>query len=217
MILSIPHRHGTPRPVRPCGAVQLDEDFQLWIVAPWASDPSPDGPPGPTDSLWTHEVVELFVGSLDHPDGPYLEVEIGPFGHHLVLRLSSVRVREEALLPMIVQARRRDGWWAACARLDPAWLPPAPWRALACRVHGAGDDRAYETSATMPGERPDFHQPGAWAEVEPPRTFDPDVLIAMTGLAPTALRAASSAGGLPDDPVERLLHIASAASALSNG
>ena len=54
----------------------------LLIDAPYHGDPAPDGPPGVFWKLWEHEVVELFVlGLADR----YLEVEVGPHGHHLSL------------------------------------------------------------------------------------------------------------------------------------
>ena len=65
--------------------VRSFEDFlQLDLRAPFHGDPAPALPPGPCWGLWDYEVVELFiVGKSD----AYTEIELGPHGHHLVLKL----------------------------------------------------------------------------------------------------------------------------------
>jgi hypothetical protein len=35
-----------------------DDALRVDVDAPFAGDPPPPGPPGPTDRLWEHEVVE---------------------------------------------------------------------------------------------------------------------------------------------------------------
>ncbi|MDA8018825.1 MAG: hypothetical protein MPN21_15395 [Thermoanaerobaculia bacterium] len=65
----------------------------VFVDAPFHDDPQPPGPPGPTPALWNYEVVELFIAeTCDDPSSVrYLEVELSPHGHHLVLRLEGVR------------------------------------------------------------------------------------------------------------------------------
>lgn len=134
-------------------------------VAPWVGDPAPSAPPGPTPGLWEYEVIELFLAG---PGPAYLEVELGPFGHHLVLQLADVRRPSAQGLPLDVQTRRSDGWWAAQARIPLPWVP-AHWdRANAYRIHGAAGARRYLAHAPLPGPAPDFHQPARFPRVAPP-------------------------------------------------
>lgn len=187
MILPIAHRHGHPHLLRPRAAVQLTHDAHLWVLAPFADDPPPPHPPGTTPRLWEHEAVELFLTHAHDPAGPYLEVEVGPRGHHLVLRLRAVRQPAEQGLPLTLRTTHADGWWLGHAPLPPAWLPPRPWRALACRVHGHAP-RHFDTSAPLPGAAPDFHQPAHWPFAAPPIAPRPDDLIHAAHASPSVTR-----------------------------
>lgn len=132
----------------------------LRIDAPYHGDPPPPAPPGPTEGLWEHEVVEWFVaGPGDDAAVPYLEVEVGPHGHHLVLQLRGVRNAVARALPIDVTARIDGRRWSAVARIPAAWLPPRPWRANAYAIHGADEGRRYLAATPLRGARPDFHQP----------------------------------------------------------
>ena len=151
----------------PAPRVQLvaqggDASLRLRVVAPMKGDPPPSAPPGHTDKLWEHEVVELFLAGTG---SDYLEVELGPHGHHLVLRLRDVRqerCREPALDVRTAQAQ---GWWAAETDLPAAWLPSGPLRGLACHVYGAAP-RVFAVSSALAGDVPDFHQPSAFPALD---------------------------------------------------
>lgn len=133
------------------GALRVDVD------APFAGDPPPPAPPGSTDRLWEHEVVELFVV---RPDGSYVELELGPHGHHLLLELAGVRQVVRSGLPVDSWAPTvADGRFRGTARVDRGLLPDRPARACAFRIWGPGADRTYASTVPLPGERPDFHQP----------------------------------------------------------
>lgn len=212
MILPIPHPWGAAA-ITPCAAVQLDRDHRLWILAPFHGDPPPAAEVGVTDRLWEHEVVELFVGG---PGPDYLEVEVGPHGHHLVLRLRDVRQPAPDRPTMPVRTRRSAGWWAGVATLDPAWLPAPPWRALACHVYGPSA-RVHLTSHPLPGLAPDFHQPHHWAPAPAPAAPDPRALAAAAWGLSLPARAALPTPEPTDDPLVVLLRAAHAAEAARNG
>lgn len=156
---------GTPLPEEAVATVTAHVDAEglhLAIDAPFHGDPAPPGPPGPTAALWEHEVVELFVVG---PGARYTEIEVGPFGHHLVLRLEGVRRPVADRLPLRVHRVERDaGRWRAEATLAASLLPPRPWRVNAYRIHGQGPTRRYLAHAPVPGEGPDFHRLEAFVD-----------------------------------------------------
>ncbi len=133
-----------------------DRDLRIVVSAPFHHDPPPPGEPGPTDRLWEHEVVELFVAGRDDR---YTEVELSPWGHHLVLRLQGIRHVVDAQLPLAFRARQCGARWIGAARLDRELFPPPPWRANAYAIHGEGAARRFLAATPLPGEQPDFHQP----------------------------------------------------------
>jgi hypothetical protein len=146
----------------------------LTVDAPFHGDPPPPGPPGPTPELWEHEVVELFVagaGAASEGLGDtveYLEVELSPHGHHLVLRLAGVRRVVEAGLELDFRAVVAGGRWRGEARLPRAWLPPPPHRAAAFALHGTAGRRRHLSSLPLPGDGPDFHQPHRFPTIDLP-------------------------------------------------
>lgn len=142
----------------------VGDGLVLEVDAPFHGDPAPMGPPGSTDRLWEHEVVELFVAEAD-PRGAlprYTEIELGPHGHHLVLRLEGVRrpVTRGLALPYRVSldASASPPRWRGEAHLDRTLLPPAPHRGNAYSIHGVGAARRHLAWAPVPGAQPDFHR-----------------------------------------------------------
>ncbi len=133
------------------------ETLRVSVDAPRHDDPPPDAPPGPVWGLWEHEVVELFVLG---PDETYTELELGPHGHHLLLRLAGRRNVVERMLPVDARwgDRGADGRWRVDAVLPAAVLPPRPWRINAYTIHGKGGGRRYLAWSPAPGEAPDFHR-----------------------------------------------------------
>lgn len=127
----------------------------LRIDATWHGDPLPAAPVGRCDGLWEYEVVELFLLGTGER---YLELELGPGGHHLALELEGRRKRRRAYVPVHVHCLRQAGRWQSEARVAVRELPPGvhAWNAYA--IAGTGADRRYLAMRPMPGERPDFHQ-----------------------------------------------------------
>ena len=163
---------GVPLPAGEQVAVYVSADgtgLVVDVVAPFFGDPPPPGPPGPTWALWEHEVVELFLlGAGDR----YLELELGPFGHHLLLRLEGRRNIVEKLLPLDVVTTRGPTHWTATARLPAALIPAGPHRVNATAIHGQGAGRRFSAAAAMPGAQPDFHRLDCFVPVELPVARD---------------------------------------------
>lgn len=133
------------------------QGLAIRVDAPFHGDVPPAGPPGPTPGLWAFEVVELFVAG---PGQDYLEIELGPHGHHLVLWLEGVRNPVRERLPLELAVERSGARWRAVARTGPqVTLPDAPWRLNAYAIHGGPETRRWLACAPVPGERPDFHRP----------------------------------------------------------
>jgi hypothetical protein len=137
-----------------------DDSLRVLVDAPFHGDSPPPMPPGSTPGLWNHEVVELFVassaaGGVVH----YLELELGPFGHHLALSFRGVRCQIALHDELPLRVERAQGRWRGEAELPLSWLPKSPWRANAYAIHGSGADRRYLAWQPVPGEKPDFHRP----------------------------------------------------------
>ena len=130
-------------------------DLMIRVDAPRSHDVPPDGPPGHVWELWNYEVVELF---LLGEDTHYLEVELGPHGHHLVLTLHGVRQIVSRHPEITYQTTRTDLRWSGEAILRRELLPEGPLRANAYRIGGAGPARAYFAAYPLNGAQPDFHQ-----------------------------------------------------------
>jgi hypothetical protein len=134
------------------------------VEAPYHADPPPPGPPGSHEGLWEYEVVELFIAG---PADPYVEIELGPHGHFLVLRLHGVRNAIERSVPIAYTATIEGRRWRGVARVPRGLLPVGPHRANAYAIHG-NSARRYLCATPLPGARPDFHQPARFPIVTLP-------------------------------------------------
>ena len=92
----------------------------------------------------------------------YLELEFGPHGHHLALRLRGSRNLEESGLPLEYEARQQGDRWTGHARVPLAHLPPGLRAANAYAIHGRGPGRRYLAADPVPGAVPDFHRLGCF-------------------------------------------------------
>ncbi len=149
---------GVPVPARERTEVNAHLDarhLHVIIDAPCFGDRPPLTPAGATDRLWEHEVVELFLVGRD---GRYVEVEVGPYGHHLVLVLDGVRNVVASHVPLALDVRRAGPRWTARAALERRWVPEPAVRANAFAIHGVGSDRRFLAHAPVPGAHPDFHR-----------------------------------------------------------
>jgi hypothetical protein len=136
------------------------------VLAPFHDDPAPPTPAGNTAGLWNYELIELFLfGDDEH----YLELELGPHGHHLILSFAGVRqmiqcVERVDYSARVEQDRRR---WRGRLELPIQLLPGGTSHLNAHALHGAGAARRYLSASPSGGARPDFHRREAALRIPP--------------------------------------------------
>ena len=139
------------------------------VDAPYHGDPPPAFPPGPTERLFEHEAVEVFLLGSDES---YVELEMGPHGHHLALLLRGRRHVIARGLPLDYLARIEGERWRGTAVVPYAWLPAGLGRVNAFAVHGEREARRHLAAFPVPGDRPDFHRLEAFGTL-PPGSIEP--------------------------------------------
>ncbi|XP_069834705.1 UPF0462 protein C4orf33 homolog isoform X3 [Dendropsophus ebraccatus] len=140
------------------------EGLQMEVSAPFFNDPpAPLGPAGePFQALWDHEVIEAFF--LNSETEQYLQVILGPHGHHLVLLLSQCRNIWKQCLPLSYRATISQEAWKGAALIPWEYFPPQVDRFNAFASHGSGLKKTYEALYPVPekevveGQHPDFHR-----------------------------------------------------------
>ncbi len=137
-----------------------DNVLSIEVSAPFYGDSPPLGPEGEMDGLWDYEVVELFLLGVD---GQYVEVEMGPHGHYLVLLLSDVRQVKQKLKPTHFSSQVKGNTWQGKLQLPTDQLPLPFTHFNAYAIHGQGVGRHFLAAHPVPGEKPDFHQPRFFA------------------------------------------------------
>ena len=124
--------------------------------APRRGDRPPQHPVGRCPRLWEHEVVELFL--LGERDA-YLELEWGPAGHWLALRLEGRRCVVDDRITVSTTFWSDRTTWGGDLLLEAARLPPTLGSANAFAIFGPGTARAYRAHRGSPdAEGPDFHR-----------------------------------------------------------
>ena len=133
------------------------ECLRLDVDAPFYNDPAPQSPAGSTPHLWEYEVVECFIVGEGRPI-PYIEIELGPHGHHLVLQLCGIRTIVQTYPSISYTATIHGERWSGTAFIPKVWLPNGPWTHNAFAIHGQGLARKYLTLYPTLGAQPDFHR-----------------------------------------------------------
>jgi hypothetical protein len=158
----------------PCVKLKYQSSgLTFWTQAPWWQNPAPDGAPRSVWGLWDYEVLEIFIVG---EGGRYLELEIGPYGHYLMLMLHAPReIEHQQLAPDRLECLRTSselvqestGSWSSEGLINNEHLP-APylneemtpyWRVNSFWCFNKGAQRYHFCAYPLPGERPDFHQP----------------------------------------------------------
>ena len=88
----------------------------------------------------------------------YLEVELSPHGHHLVLFLRGERNVVHRGVVLDYRADIEGGRWRGVAHIPVGWLPLETTRLNAFAMHGTHETRRYLAWRPTRGERPDFHR-----------------------------------------------------------
>ena len=150
---------GLPIDAREMARIDLtysETGIVLHIDAPFHQDDAPTADIGSLWELWNYEVVEaFFVGNSGH----YTELEFGPHGHYLVLRLDAPRsvIDKEHIIDFT--ASIEGSRWQGSAVIPSNLLPSNIMRLNFFSIHGKGDDRRYLCYSPLPHTHPDFHQP----------------------------------------------------------
>lgn len=124
------------------------------FCAPFYQDPLPAEAAGSTPELWNYEVVEFFVASGEL----YTEIELGPGGHFLMLKLDGYRHCLSQGHQLRYKTYQAAGFWMGTALIALADLPPEPWTFNAYAIHGQASTRQYLTAFPGAAPAPDFHQ-----------------------------------------------------------
>ena len=137
--------------------------LEIRVEAPYFNDPQiPDSPPGPLNRLWEYEVVEAFF--LNSLTNEYLEIELSPTGHYLILKLNGVRQVTESLLPLDVfqtNINYENNTWTGVAHIPWNYFPAHVDKFNAYAIHKSEPDRVYLSLFPVPNgkfEGPDFHR-----------------------------------------------------------
>mmetsp|Transcript_37349 Transcript_37349/g.43476 ORF Transcript_37349/g.43476 Transcript_37349/m.43476 type:complete len:192 (-) Transcript_37349:643-1218(-) len=168
--------NSVPLPQRSSIRFEIDcDDLVVHIDAPYFGDKAPPSEEkGRLWELWEYEVVELFLAGPPDIHGvvEYIELEVGPHGHWLALRLKGTRNIIDDNIPLKnvtletpyhIEDDTSDGAfgrkrWKACVRMDRKLLPSGPYRALATAANGPPSNRQYLSNVPLPGPEPNFHQ-----------------------------------------------------------
>jgi len=133
-------------------------EVRAWLRQPGAPRMPAATPGTRVAGLWEYDVVECFLAGAG---GRYLEIELGPGGHFLVLSFRARRVlanSHEGLVPRVESGRGPEGERWAALRV-PRSLLPAGLRAGNAFAIAGGRFLAWRA---VPGAQPDFHQPERW-------------------------------------------------------
>ena len=140
--------------------VTLDDSvMRLCVDAPYFDNPPPEEAPNPETGLWglwDYEVVEIFLVGAS---GEYTEIEVGPHGHHLILRLDAPRSVVDKLHPMMWQSSIAGGRWQGEGTIERTLLPASIERFNAFAIRTVAGIRQYCCHHPLPSPQPDFHQP----------------------------------------------------------
>ena len=126
-----------------------------------------DSTGGGYDGLWNYEVCELFILGAEEE---YTEIEVGPHGHYLILKLKGSRNVVETLLPLSPNAlsiEKHASTWHARVVIPREYLPSPIiddsksneqfYKMNAYAIHDNAKQRRYLAATPLQTREPDFH------------------------------------------------------------
>lgn len=131
-----------------------EKEVIMTIDAPFYGDPPPNAPIGPLFRLWDYEVMEVFILG---DDNRYLEIEIGPHGHHLVLLLDGYRIIKVHSLELKYEWKVENRRWTGKVLIPQDYFPKGASKLNCYAIHGQGESRVY--SSLFPTEENKFRDP----------------------------------------------------------
>lgn len=152
-----------PAPTRLLLEYELRGDLAGVLIA----DPGTEGAAaqrdGPTDGLWRHTCMEVFIKPRVEGPGPYLEFNLAPGGQWAAYRFSGYRAGMAPLTgirPPHLELRMQSERLLLAAQVEiPAELAAATLQlGLAAVVENAQRQLGY-WALRHAGDRPDFHHP----------------------------------------------------------
>ncbi len=130
--------------------------------------------------LWRRNVVECFLGNPEN--GHYLEIHLAPNGQWWACVFTAPRVAPAPAghpFPLSLVDHRQTGdgeWWEAsvsvpaevvCGLLGAQSFLSLRGNLTALSYSAPGGPCDYFSLTALPGEKPDYHQPGAWLPLQP--------------------------------------------------
>ena len=140
--------------------------YGVRVDAPFfGQDVRPEGH-GRHPRLWEHEVVEVFLAEGRDDTSPYIEIEVGPFGHWLVLGFTGYR-RAVPLDEVVVgyDAVIEGDRWRGHLKLESTWWHEVLERSRhgnAFAIHQLSTRRYCAAFGPDEGRPPDFHHLGTY-------------------------------------------------------
>jgi hypothetical protein len=155
-----------PAPTRLLLEYELRGDLAGVLIAAPVTEPAAAQPNGPSDGLWRHTCMEVFIGAPPAGAGAYLEFNLAPGGQWAAYRFSGYRAGMAPLTgihPPRIELRTQSARLLLAAQLEiPADLAASSLRlGLAVVVESSQRQLGY-WALRHAGDRPDFHHPDSF-------------------------------------------------------
>lgn len=159
----------------PASFALLADPQNLWFFArrEKRASISPDARPHEFfEGLWNHDVAELFI--KDAVSERYLEINLAPNGAWWSAEFNGprMRARSEASVIEGVQSHSRtcvDGSWQAALAIPISYLELHFGFGMDSRLNVTfivdSPEQRFLSAVRLPGDTPDFHQPGYFERV----------------------------------------------------
>ncbi|CAL8103335.1 unnamed protein product [Orchesella dallaii] len=144
------------------------------IDAPFYNDPivPQNHAIGSTDKLWNYEVVEAFF--LSESEGKYVEIELAPKGHYLLLQLDTQQNVLNYSLPLenykaTSTMTNGVGRWHGRAVIPLEYFPKNVNKFNAYAIHKSDPDRVYMSLFPAPKGHhsgPNFHRLNYFQDID---------------------------------------------------